>query len=245
MLYTDLYESTEVVDGLHYYAWRGRGNNCNATLFPDILRGDRPHVIIDPGAVSNEAGEACFESLLRALENDGFKVEDVGLVLATHYHTDHCAACEAIVQRSGGLSAMTKEDQEWGRTLSDRVYAAFGASKPAYAPYFYLREGMLELGAKGRLTLEVIHTPGHSPGSVCFYWPEQKVLISGDVIFAGSMGRTDFPGGNLSALRDSINRLSKLDVEYLLPGHSTDAGSFIAGRQQVIRNFQAVRLLLC
>ncbi|MEW6143164.1 MAG: MBL fold metallo-hydrolase [Chloroflexota bacterium] len=239
-----LHKSIPVVDGLIFYVWQGRGNNCNTCLFPNILRGETPHVIIDPGAVANEAGELCFESLAKAIENDGFKVEDIGLVLNTHYHTDHYAAGEAIMEKSRALLAMTKEDQEWGRTLSDHVYAAFGAAKPKYQPFFYLKEGTLELGVKDRLTLQVIAAPGHSPGSVAFYWPDKKVLITGDTVFYGSIGRTDFPGGNLMAIKKSIERLSELDVEYLLPGHSTEYGSIITGKQNIIRNFQAVKLII-
>ncbi|MCX8125826.1 MAG: MBL fold metallo-hydrolase, partial [Dehalococcoidia bacterium] len=111
-----LHQSVPVVDGLIYYVWQGRGNNCNTCFFPHVLRGRAPHVIIDPGTVTNEAGELCFESLAGAIEKDGFKVEDIGLVLSTHYHTDHYAAGEAIAQKSGALLAMTREDQEWGRT---------------------------------------------------------------------------------------------------------------------------------
>ncbi len=239
-----LHKAIPVVDGLILYVWQGRGNNCNTCLFPNVLRGDAPHVIIDPGAVTNEAGELCFESLAQAIEKDGFRVEDTGLVLNTHYHTDHYAAGEAITEKSHALLAMTREDQEWGRTLSDHVYAAFGATKPKYQPFFYLKEGTLELGIRDRLTLQVIAVPGHSPGSVAFYWPDRKVLITGDTVFYGSIGRTDFPGGNLMALKNSIERLSRLDVEYLLPGHSTEYGSIITGRQNVVRNFQAVKLFL-
>jgi len=239
-----LHKAIPVADGLIFYVWQGRGNNCNTCLFTNVLRGEAPHVIIDPGAVTNEAGELCYENLAKAIEGDGLKVEDIGLVLNTHYHTDHYAAGEAIMEKSNALLAMTKEDQEWGRTLSDHVYAAFGAAKPKYQPFFYLKEGSLELGVKDRLTLQVIATPGHSPGSVAFYWPEKKVLITGDTVFYGSIGRTDFPGGNLLAIKKSIERLSELDVEYLLPGHSTEYGSIMRGKQNVTRNFQAVKLLV-
>jgi glyoxylase-like metal-dependent hydrolase (beta-lactamase superfamily II) len=239
-----LHKSVHVVDGLRFYVWQGRGNNCNAVLFPGILRGTAPHVIIDPGAVNDEAGEMCYESLAGAMERDGFKVSDVGLVLNTHYHTDHYAAGEIIQEKGGAKLAMTREDQEWGRTLSEHVYAAFGAAKPKYQPFFYLKEGMLDLGAGNRLTIQVIATPGHSAGSVSFYWPEKKVLVTGDVVFYGSIGRTDFPGGNSAALKKSIQRLSELDVEYLLPGHSTEYGSIISGKSNITRNFQSVKLFI-
>jgi hydroxyacylglutathione hydrolase len=87
----------------------------------------------------------------------------------------------------------------------------------------------------------VILTPGHSPGSVCLYLADKKVLITGDVVFFMSVGRTDFPGGNTAALKDSIDRLSKLDVEYIVPGHNTEPNGIIRGKDRVMRNFEAVQ----
>jgi len=69
-------------------------------------------------------------------------------------------------------------------------------------------------------------------------------LISGDVVFAGSIGRTDFPGGSPSLLRKSIDELSQLDVEYLVPGHSTEMGSIISGKDKVKRNFYTVKMFI-
>ncbi|MFQ5843213.1 MAG: MBL fold metallo-hydrolase, partial [Thermodesulfobacteriota bacterium] len=76
-----------------------------------------------------------------------------------------------------------------------------------------------------------------SPGSLCFYWPKKKVLISGDVVFRAGVGRTDFPGGDSNQLKRSIQRLSQLDIEVLLPGH----GEIIRGKQSVLRNFNFIR----
>jgi len=70
------------------------------------------------------------------------------------------------------------------------------------------------------------------------------VLITGDVVFYGSVGRTDFPGGSITVLKQSIEKLSKLEVEYLLPGHSTEYGSIIEGKERVELNFKAVRFIV-
>ena len=69
----------------------------------------------------------------------------------------------------------------------------------------------------------------------------QKVLITGDAIFYGSIGRTDFPGGSLATLKKSIEKAAELDVEYLLPGHSTEYGALIDSKPKVERNFQMIR----
>lgn len=72
----------------------------------------------------------------------------------------------------------------------------------------------------GKLSFEVMHTPGHSPGSVCFYEPNKKVLISGDTLFKGSMGSTQLPTSNASKMIDSLEKLSQLpDETIFLPGH--------------------------
>jgi len=99
---------------------------------------------------------------------------------------------------------------------------------------FFLKEGELKLGSK---SFQVIHTPGHSPGSISLYWPEKKALFTGDVVFPMGVGRTDFPGGDGALLRDSIERLARLDAEYLLSGH----GEVIKGRQNILRNFAYIR----
>ena len=69
-------------------------------------------------------------------------------------------------------------------------------------------------------------------------------MIAGDVIFYGGMGRTDIPGASMMVLKQSIERLSKLEVEYLIAGHPTEYGGIIIGRDNVVRNFQAVKLLI-
>lgn len=239
------HESVKLAEHFCCYVWQGKGNNCNAILWPSVLRGERPHVLVDPGHVRNELGEPCFDSLAQAMEQDGFKVEDTGLVIGTHSHPDHIEAVDRVVQKSGALFAMSREEDEFYSTVGKMFFQAFGARPPQVHPFFYFKEGDLYLGAKGNKTaIKVFVTPGHSPGSVSLYVEEDKILISGDVVFAGSVGRTDFPGGSPSLLRKSIEELSQLDVEYLVPGHSTDVGSIIAGKDKVKRNFYAVKMFI-
>jgi hydroxyacylglutathione hydrolase len=86
----------------------------------------------------------------------------------------------------------------------------------------------------------VLLTPGHSPGSVSIYWPRLKVLIAGDVVFSQGVGRTDLPGGDAKLLKASIDRLSKLPVDLLIPGH----GTAIQGTERVRRNFEFIKRAL-
>ena len=239
------HKSVKLAEKFYCYVWQGRGNNCNAILWPSVLRGEHPHVLIDPGHVRNELGEPCFESLTQAMERDGFKMEDVGLVIATHSHPDHIEATELVVEKSGALYTLSREEDEFYRTIGKAFFQSFGDKPLEVDPSFYLKEGDLSLGAKdNRMAVNVLLTPGHSPGSISLYLEEDKILISGDVVFAGSIGRTDFPGGSPSLLRKSIDELSQLDAEYLVPGHSTEMGSIIAGKDKVRRNFYTVKMFI-
>ena len=118
--------------------------------------------------------------------------------------------------------------------LGSDFYEILGASMPQFKIDFYLQEGTLMLGKKN---FHILHTPGHSPGSISIYWPEKKALFPGDVIFYQGMGRTDFPQGSVMILKQSIERLSQLEIEYLLPGH----GEIIKGKESVKNNFALVK----
>jgi glyoxylase-like metal-dependent hydrolase (beta-lactamase superfamily II) len=239
------HKSVNLTEKFYCYVWQGRGNNCNTILWPSVLRGERQHVLIDPGHVRNELGEPCLDSLAQAMNKDGFTMEDVGLVIGTHSHPDHIEATELVVKKRGALFTLSREEDEFYRTKGKMFFQAFGGKLPQIAPAFYLKEGDLSLGAKNnKLAVKVFFTPGHSPGSVCLYLEEDRILVSGDVVFAGSIGRTDFPGGSLSLLRKSIDELSQLDVECLVAGHGTEMGSIIAGKDKVKRNFYTVKMFI-
>ena len=86
---------------------------------------------------------------------------------------------------------------------------------------------------------QIYFTPGHSQGSVCYYEPNKKILIPGDLVFTGgSFGRYDFPGGSLEALIESIKLVNNLDVKYLLPGHM---GISDNGNQQIDYSYKMVQ----
>ena len=89
----------------------------------------------------------------------------------------------------------------------------------------------------GEMEFELIPSPGHSPDSICFYCRSEKILICGDVIFNQNTGRVDLPGGSASELKQSIERLSQLEIEYLLPGHM----DIVVGREKVKRNFEFIK----
>jgi glyoxylase-like metal-dependent hydrolase (beta-lactamase superfamily II) len=235
------HKSVRLTDNVYAYIWQGMGNNCNTTVITGVLKGDRQHVIIDPGHNINESGEDCYPSLELSLNEDGIRLEDIGLIINTHSHPDHCQANELIVSKSGAGIAMSAEEDDFRNSVGERMYTMFGLKPPRFSILFHLKEGDLDLGKDG-FKAQVILTPGHSPGSVCLYLPEAKVLVTGDVVFYMSVGRTDFPGGNTMLLKKSIDKLAVKDVEYIIPGHNTEPNGVIRGREKIKRNFEAVKM---
>jgi len=146
-------------------------------------------------------------------------VEDLELVVLTHAHFDHSGGLVDLVERCGLRVALHRDDLG---LLSDdlgSVASMFGASAPLVDVDIVLSDGdLLPIGGGDRL--EVIHTPGHTPGGVCLYHRKSGSLFSGDTLFgAGGVGRVDLLGGDAHALLRSIERLAGLNVEVLYPGH--------------------------
>ena len=203
-------------DELHAFPWRALNvNNCNSYLIDGPFK-----ILIDPGH------QDLFPELGNSLHSINIRLEDINLIIATHIHPDHIEA----VQSFSSLSTMV--------TIHETEYHYF-QERAAYhqgfniEPDFLLTEGTLRAG---NIELEVIHTPGHSPGSTCLYWPSHKALFAGDVIFEQGVGRTDLPGGSGDQLKKSIGRLSSLNIELLLPGH----GNIIRGQKEIARNFSLI-----
>lgn len=236
----------KLFDNLNCYIWQGKGNNCNTYVFANALDGDRPHVLIDPGHVMNEMKEPCLDTLLKGMSKDGIKPEDIGLIINTHGHWDHFQASRALTQLSRKKQGVPDEtlvtlhEKETEYLVSVFEYMSQKAREAIFfEPSFYLVDGELNLGKQ--LTLRVINTPGHTPGSISLYWAEKRLVITGDLLFYGGVGRTDF-GGDGQELKQSIERLMELDIEYVLPGHSTELGSIIQGRDKVQKNFAMVKM---
>ncbi len=208
---------------LYAYIWKSTMEN-NANSF--VVRGEVP-LVIDPGH------QHLVKTLITQMEKDGNRLEDIRLIIATHGHPDHLEAIQTF-SRGGVMVAIHPEEERFLKDIGGQFFAAMGSEAPEMKVSFYLNEGELKLGSK---TFQVLHTPGHSPGSISLYWPEKKALFTGDVVFPMGVGRTDFPGGNGMLLRESIERLAQLDVEWLLAGH----GEVIQGRKNIQRNFAYIR----
>lgn len=204
----------KIRDGLYAFLWESsRENNSNAFLIHE-----NKTILFDPGY------SHLFSHVERGLEKLDLSIKDIDVVIATHGHPDHIDAATAFGKPT--LFMMGKEEYEY-------FYKLGSPSFRIPEPDVLLQEGELNIGS---VQLQILQTPGHSPGSLCLYWPERKALFSGDVAFDRSIGRSDLPGGNGRLLKESLQRIGQLDVEYLLPGH----GNIVTGRETVRANFQMI-----
>ena len=158
----------------------------------------REAAVIDPG---------CFypgenEQLASFISSKGLTVK---LLLNTHLHFDHVFGNNFVEQTYGVKARANDQDMPWIRSIGARL-SVFGIEYKGdvnpILPENILHEG--DAVTFGNTTLHVLQVPGHSPGSVIFWNKEQKTVFTGDVIFQGSYGRTDFPDGNHEALMTGI-----------------------------------------
>jgi glyoxylase-like metal-dependent hydrolase (beta-lactamase superfamily II) len=167
------------------------------------------------------------------MEGDGIPPEEIGLIILTHCHPDHFEGIEAFMNEPAKV-AINREEERYLRESGKLLFEMMRQPMPEFRIDFYLKEGELLLG---RESFHIYETPGHSPGSLSIHWPERKVLFTGDLIFDGGIGRTDFLEGNSRLIKESIERMSRLDTQLLLPGH----GGIVIGREKVLQNFEFIR----
>jgi glyoxylase-like metal-dependent hydrolase (beta-lactamase superfamily II) len=141
-------------------------------------------------------------------------------ILVTHAHIDHAGAVAELAERLGvPIEGPQREDQFWIDMLPHQSQMFGFPPSRAFTPDRWLEDG--DTVTVGNISLDVIHCPGHTPGHVVFHQPQAQVAWVGDVIFAGSIGRTDFPRGNhaelISSIRDKLFPLGD-DVAFI-PGH--------------------------
>ena len=181
--------------------------NCSVAVCPATSEA----IIVDPGGNEEELVE-----LVRSL---GAKIK---FILITHAHFDHVIAARRIRELTGAPICLHAKDK-WLYRIMPIQYLAWkiDAKKPLRINR-WLKDG--ENLTFGEYSLAVMHTPGHSPGSVCFHMPDQKLLFSGDTLFRESFGNPALPFANLEAVIDSVlNKLLVLpDETRVLPGHGEE-----------------------
>ena len=144
----------------------------------------------------------------------------IDTIVLTHCHYDHIAHLAEIARMCSATVYIHHEDAPGLNDARMNLSLLFGDRLPPGGPATLLREGEM-VG-----TLQVIHTPGHTPGSICLYDPDECILFSGDTVFTGGgFGRTDFPGGSMEQMARSLEKLAGLNISGLYPGHGEPARS--------------------
>ncbi len=175
--------------------------NCFVAADSETLEG----VVIDPG---EEAGK-----ILRVIDENKIKVK---YIILTHGHYDHIGAVEEIKIKTGAKLLAHKEDNIFMEHPELNGSSLFGDGTDKVSADKYIAGD--DIIRAGKMELKVIHTPGHTPGGICLL--TGKHLFSGDTLFYGSIGRTDFPHANHEEMLKSLEKLMKLDDDVrVYPGH--------------------------
>ena len=179
---------------------------CNCSVIGDAAT--REAIVIDPGDD--------IDRVIAALDKHNLTVKQI---VITHAHIDHVGGAMKLKKLTGAPILLNENDAALLKMLD--IQAAWVGMK---SPGAVSIDSNLNSGDQitvGGLRGSVIHTPGHTEGSVCIYFPAQQKLIAGDTLFAGSIGRTDLPGGSMDKIMRSLHRevLALPDETVVVPGH--------------------------
>lgn len=164
-------------------------------------------LVIDPGADA--------ENIIDFFRKHGLQAS---AYLLTHGHIDHISSLADMVDVYPAPVGIHSEDEKWAFSSVNQMPPFYPAPRQLSGISRHFEDG--QKWSESGLNYEIIATPGHSPGSVCFYFPEEKALFSGDTLFEGSVGRTDLQGGNSIELAHSLKKLSFLPGDTsIYPGH--------------------------
>ena len=176
-------------------------------------RGEASILLIDP-ACSNPYEQQVLYDYINSLSCGEGRGEV--LILATHGHLDHLWGAAWATEQWHTPVLMHEADIPMAQAMQTQ-YNLFGIrATPQPFPIEPLNSQLSTFNSQ----LSILHTPGHTPGSICLYWQDEKVLLSGDTLFRMGYGRTDLPGGDMGQMIDSLRRLFTLpDDTRVYPGH--------------------------
>jgi hydroxyacylglutathione hydrolase len=177
------------------------------------------------GAVIDPGGDEV--KILQEVEKLGLQVE---YIIATHGHPDHVCGNRAIKQATGAAIVMHEADALFFENPETRKYFSMLGLEPSPPAEVKVKDG--DIIKVGNVELQVIHTPGHTPGGMCLYAAPD--LITGDTLFVGGVGRTDFPGGSYSELISSLKTkvMALPDETVVWPGHGYGGSRSTIGEEK-------------
>ncbi len=177
------------------------------------------------GAVIDPGGDEV--KILQEVEKLGLQVE---YIIATHGHPDHVCGNRAIKQATGAAIVMHEADALFFENPETRNYFSMLGLEPSPPAEVKVKDG--DIIKVGNVELQVIHTPGHTPGGMCLYAAPD--LITGDTLFVGGVGRTDFPGGSYSELINSLKTkvMALPDETVVWPGHGYGGSRSTIGEEK-------------
>ena len=181
---------------------------CNCSILGDEV--SREAIVVDPG--DN------ISRIVGTLEKHQLTLKQI---IVTHAHIDHIAGAQQLKRLTGAPILYNQNDLPLVKIM-DVQAGWLGITTPEVAPPDASLEDGQSISIAG-LTGTILHTPGHTEGSICLYLPQQSLLLAGDTLFAGSVGRTDLPGGDSEKLIQSIHEslLPLPDEVIVIPGHGS------------------------
>jgi len=182
---------------------------CNCTILGDEQ--SREAIVVDPGYD--------IPRILATLAKHQLTVRQI---VVTHAHIDHIASALDLKGITGAPILYNAADLPLAAMMDEQA-AWIGVEPPTVRPPDHSPADLEPVGVRG-VEAQVLHTPGHTEGSLCLYLPAESLLLAGDTLFAGSVGRTDLPGGHYAKLIESIReRLLPLpDTTLVIPGHGPE-----------------------
>ncbi len=173
--------------------------------------------IVDGELIIDTGTGLFFSEIKEEIENLGYKLDKLKTIINTHAHSDHTGGNKKFRDWLKADVAIHEADRQSIENGKGTMAKEFGLNAKAITVDKALRNG--DRVKTKNFSFEVIHTPGHTIGSICLYDKKKKILISGDTLFADGIGRTDMPTGSSEDMHKSLLKLSKHSVTYLLPGH--------------------------
>jgi glyoxylase-like metal-dependent hydrolase (beta-lactamase superfamily II) len=230
----------EVIKSLYYFS-ENQMLDCNQYLIQDPSSNEL--------ALFDTGNGISLKGLFMGMKKYNLDPSDITKVFLTHEHIDHVLGLYPLMQKfiknppeiyAFGETVKILEKGEKSQICPDILGIDLTLFGIEIVP---LRINELtnlnEVKISSEFTFQILHTPGHSLGSICYYDSINKILIPGDLVFTGgSFGRYDFPGGSLNTLINSIKYVNNLDVKYLLPGHM---GISNEGNQQIAFSYRMIQ----